>query len=744
MLIQAARLEKPDLIFTDYRIDDGNTGLAHGNGNGIAESGETIELTAFIKNQGQGEAIGVNMSAGEINPGIKWISDKIAVGIIPPGRTAKAKVAFAIPRNFNAKEILSSLQVGDIRGVSSAEKKVMFAYSRQSPLLQYSYRILSRGQEVKSVINGEDYEIELMIKNDGQLSARDVVAAISSNKNIEFGQQRISIGELQADSSYPVQMINIHIPRTYMEANLPLNVTLKQSDFASFEDIITIPVNINSPQLSYDAVLLSKSRSNIIEKGESAILEVNVLNDGSIPAEAVVISVASTDEDMSIIGKKEYALGRIPVKSRSETTRFQITTKRRITTGDKHLKINIDQKDFPPVLSKYVINITEEDLRVVDLTSDDRKISSAISLPENARAPSIKILSPQSGETVDKENAYLAVDIADYRSVENVRVEINGIALPIQYEDTSTGDPKNRTIRSSVDLKEGSNRILIYAYNSDNISARKEIEIMRKPEVDVDTPLITSIKNPDAVAVVIGISRYGNPDIPAVDYARRDAKTIKKYLIHTLGFKEHNVIEVYDQNAMLANLKAIFKSKLSNMIEPGRSDLFIFYSGHGVPSESKEPYIVPYNFDPYAIEDTGYKLNDFYTHVSALMARDVTIVIDACFSGSSERGLVIKGISPAFLDVENPVIKMNNAVVITSSAERQLSSWYHKKRHGLFTYYFLAGIKGMADADGNGQITVEEMKRYLDTSVPKQARYLYNREQTPQVLGDEKRVLLRY
>ncbi len=745
MLIPTARLEKPDLVFADYRIDDGNTGLAQGNGNGVAESGETIELTAFIKNQGRGKAIGVTMSAGEINTGIKWVRDEITVGIIPPGRTVKAKVAFTIPRNFDAGEIRSLLKASDIRGVSNAKKKVALAYSKQSPELQYAYRILSRGNEVNSVINGEQYEIELTVSNRGKLPASNVVTSITPYKDIQLDRQSLDMGEIKADSSLPVQRIGLFVPRTFMESSLPLNVKFTQSDFISSENVINIPVNVKSPKLSYNAHLLSKNSGNILENGESATLEIHVLNEGSLPAEAVALSIESMDKDMSIIGKKKDVLGRIPAKSRSETIKFQISTKRRINIGDKYLKINIDQKDFPPVLSRYALNITAEDLKVIDLAAEDSKKSSAIGVPASNRAPSIHILSPQSGETVDDNKVYLAVDVADFKSIESVRVEVNGLIMPIRDNVGGFQSLRERKIRTDIPLKEGGNHIIVYAYNSDNVLTKREIVISRRSEENIDTPLVTNIKNPDAIAVVIGISRYENPDIPAVDYARHDAEIMKKYLQRTLGFKEENIFEQYDSKASFSKLRAIFKRKLGNLITPGKSDVFIFYSGHGVPGiEDKQPYLAPYDFDPEAIEDTGYNLNDFYKQVAKLKARNVTIVIDACFSGSSEKGMVIKGISPVFLEVDNPVMKVKNSVVFTSSTGRQVSSWYYKKRHGLFTYYFLMGLRGSADADKDGRITAGEMGKYLTANVPKQARSLRSREQTPQVFGDKNRVLLSY
>ncbi len=260
--------------------------------------------------------------------------------------------------------------------------------------------------------------------------------------------------------------------------------------------------------------------------------------------------------------------------------------------------------------------------------------------------------------------------------------------------------------------------------------------------VDINIPKFKS-KNPDAVAVLIGISRYKNRDIPRVDFAENDARVMKKYLIRVLGYDPRRIIEVYDDEASLSTFKRIFEEQLFNWVRSGRSDVFIYYSGHGAPDpESQEAYFVPYDCNPTYAKSTGYKVKEFYERVAKLPARNITVVIDACFSGSSAAGMILKGISPVFIKVQNPIVALNNGVVFTSATGDQVSSWYPQAKHSLFTYYFMRGLRGEADQNKDGSITVEEMETYINTYVPDQARYLNNREQTPQVMAKNKKKIL--
>ncbi|MFB6272355.1 MAG: PDZ domain-containing protein [Salinibacter sp.] len=68
-----------------------------------------------------------------------------------------------------------------------------------------------------------------------------------------------------------------------------------------------------------------------------------------------------------------------------------------------------------------------------------------------------------------------------------------------------------------------------------------------------------------------------------------------------------------------------------------------------------------------------------------------------------------------------------------------------REEEGLFTYYFLNGLRGKADADANQAITAKEMKSYLTEKVPYRAQRMHSRKQTPQVVGQNlDRVLVRY
>jgi hypothetical protein len=83
--------------------------------------------------------------------------------------------------------------------------------------------------------------------------------------------------------------------------------------------------------------------------------------------------------------------------------------------------------------------------------------------------------------------------------------------------------------------------------------------------------------------------------------------------------------------------------------------------------------------------------------------------------------------------------------VLTASSGDQLASWDTEAKHGLFTRYLLEGLEGNADGgrygNGDGQVTLGELKGYLDDEMTYQARRRFSRDQRATVQGDPQKVL---
>ncbi len=254
--------------------------------------------------------------------------------------------------------------------------------------------------------------------------------------------------------------------------------------------------------------------------------------------------------------------------------------------------------------------------------------------------------------------------------------------------------------------------------------------------------------NPNAIAIIVGNRRYQHKDVPEVSFAENDAAAVKQFLIQSYGFSERNVVTL--TNATQSGFFAHFgtgnnvKGRLYDMVRPQQSDVFVFYSGHGVPGENRSGYLLPTDADPGKPELTGYSIDLLVQNLGKIRARSVIVALDTCFSGLSDGGVLIRDASPVFIAADKPK-SIPRGTLLTAANGRQIASWDRDVKLGLFTRYLLTGLLGEADnkhGNQDGQVSTAELGSYLASEVTYRARRQFGRDQNPQVIGDQDRILL--
>ena len=56
-------------------------------------------------------------------------------------------------------------------------------------------------------------------------------------------------------------------------------------------------------------------------------------------------------------------------------------------------------------------------------------------------------------------------------------------------------------------------------------------------------------------------------------------------------------------------------------------------------------------------------------------------------------------------------------IIITASGANEVSMESEEFKHGIFSYFLLEGLKGKADFDGDGLVTVDELYPYVSDNV---------------------------
>lgn len=512
--------------------------------------------------------------------------------------------------------------------------------------------------------------------------------------------------------------------------------------------------------------LREPTQDNVLDGGESGTILVNVENIGKSEALDVVLDLALHDrqgirvEPRHPVGKvapNEATVVTIKVEAdrgvEAGTRRFTVKARERGGFDSNELDIALTTRSHEPP------QIIIDNLSLLDLSADGvieptetvlvtatvRNIGKGVSNELVARL--------DLGEDVFPGPEHREpIELGQLFPGQSQNVEFSFLTNG-RFEDGQRVPATLRVVDARDDERQAHKELLATVHvPADKVSVNvrpvtRPVPLVDNDAVDVDVSIPRGRqRNPDAVAVVIGNRNYRKAGLPAVKYAHNDARVMKEYLITTLGFDEHNIL--YEEDATAATFNEIFgnhathQGRLYGYLKPGQSDVFVYYSGHGAPDlGSRDAFFVPVDVDPGYIAMSGYSLDLFYENLAKLPARGVTVVLDTCFSGNSNGGQLLANVSPANIRVKtsNPVLE--NASIFTSTRAQQVSAWYHEKRHGLFTYYFLKGLAGAADSDRNQQITSLELGNYLSAEVSYQARRKYGLEQSPALLEKKSLVL---
>jgi len=156
----------------------------------------------------------------------------------------------------------------------------------------------------------------------------------------------------------------------------------------------------------------------------------------------------------------------------------------------------------------------------------------------------------------------------------------------------------------------GENRFEVVATDRFGNTQRQTVSVNREvAQVAVRSqpldPLRVSASRPrDAVAIVIGIEKYRR--VPAADFANRDASIFYDYSRRALGIQPENIQLLLDDKADAAEILRAFRAWLPTRVNRGKTDVYVFFSGHGLPAaDGRSLYFLPHEVDKDLLDRTA-------------------------------------------------------------------------------------------------------------------------------------------
>ena len=250
-------------------------------------------------------------------------------------------------------------------------------------------------------------------------------------------------------------------------------------------------------------------------------------------------------------------------------------------------------------------------------------------------------------------------------------------------------------------------------------------------------PRDTTIKGPQTFAMIMGISEYKY--IKPLTYADKDAEMFGNFLKSPAGgsLKEDDIYMLLNEEATLANFyaKGFQWLKVKKLQEGDR--LFIYLAGHGDAISEDEFFYLAYDCNPagdknnYLVSGAVQMLNvKIKIQKEAAKGVDVYLIMDACRSNELPGGVEGQG----FFNTAISEKRAGEIIMLaTGAGQESLEDASIGNGHGLFTYYLVDGLNGLADNDGNkdSKVTVEEIQKYVEKNVPSVAKERFKRKQEP-------------
>jgi len=243
------------------------------------------------------------------------------------------------------------------------------------------------------------------------------------------------------------------------------------------------------------------------------------------------------------------------------------------------------------------------------------------------------------------------------------------------------------------------------AWNGENFEAVKDTK------APVEKTSVTSAYQ-NSWAVVIGIDNYAK--WPKLQYAVRDAQSIRETLINRFGFPNDHVLTLTNDDATRNNILTLFHDRFSDAQLKRDDRVFVFFAGHGatlkLSSGRNLGYIIPVDSDPQQISADAIPMTELQNIAESMNAKHVLFVMDACYSGLG----LTRGGSTQFLK-ENA--RRTARQMLTAGGADQLVADGGPNGHSVFTWTLLQALNGKADLNGDGLITATELAAFVAPAV---------------------------
>lgn len=244
---------------------------------------------------------------------------------------------------------------------------------------------------------------------------------------------------------------------------------------------------------------------------------------------------------------------------------------------------------------------------------------------------------------------------------------------------------------------------------------------------DVDqTPAPASgFQQPHTYLISIGAGAYRDPQIQPRKYASADAGVVADYFHALGGVPQANIRLLQGASARRDDIDEVLFDWLPLHATPN-TVVIVYFSGQAMVAPSGEVLLALYD-GRLAATTPLYPLKDIEAAVARLKIKQTLFLFDGMVSE-------LPGDTAATAAAPRWDLAGGNTIRIINGEKFAKGLEDDQHRHGLFTYYLLRGLRGEADTNRNGSVTLGELTGYVRQKVAWAAKSQFNVEQRPLIL----------
>ncbi len=318
-----------------------------------------------------------------------------------------------------------------------------------------------------------------------------------------------------------------------------------------------------------------------------------------------------------------------------------------------------------------------------------------------------------------------------------VRDESDILFVRVNDQDVSFSETGH--FLHEINLEDSTSSLSIEAADIHGNITRKALEIARGEDSWALSPSMAASGMPGPPGkpvlwgLAIGVSKYTSTSI-SLKYADQDALKLERF------FKSHegkSFSEVHFKTLINENVtrNSIIEGITTHLGKAAPNDIiFIFMAGHGIKHrQSGSYYFMPSDSDFSNLLSTGLRMSDFEESVRILSQNvdKIIVAMDTCHAGALEVGMRSVGGGE---DLAGAISAASGMYILSASKAGEVSLESHEFRldpdftgHGAFTYSLVHAMRGEADYDQDGYVSLNEMFQFVSRQVPR----LTNGQQHP-------------